>query len=390
MCSSTRASATSHRLSGPVVRAVGRVFALCVIGVVMVMSPPASAAPGEVSQAAAAYEKGKGELRGGKLAEALSTFREGLDAPETDQLETWQLLLGAALAAEKLGTGADSIEYYRRFLDASEAVEKFLTPKWRERRRVVGEAVDELQRKLNETHGYLTVSSTPVGAALFVNGERAGVDRAAKTPFGLYLTPGSYQIRVERTGFTPEETSVVIEANKLKPLAMTLSEIVVEAPAPPPSAPVAPAPVAPIAPPVEAGGTGTMGMVGMILLGAGGVSLIGGVVGSVMGKTKQDAAEELVGPICTKDPNSDDCIEWVKDTNNWDKAKDDRRNELDAQITEFGLVAGIMYGIGAAAAVTGLVLVLIDDGGDDATEPAASFQVTPTPGGAFGQATWRF
>ena len=98
------------------------VTAALVCGVMIVSVSPDAWAAGDQSQAAAAYEKGKGELRGGKLDAALATFRAGLEAPETDQLETWQLLLGAALAAEKLGAGSDSIEYYRRFLDASDFV----------------------------------------------------------------------------------------------------------------------------------------------------------------------------------------------------------------------------------------------------------------------------
>lgn len=337
---------------------------------------------GGPSQAAQAYEKGKGELRGGKLAEALATFRSGLDAPETDQLETWQLLLGAALAAEKLGTGADSIEYYRRFLDASEGAEKLLPPKWRERRQVVSDAVDELQRTLNETHGYLTVSSTPEAAALFVDGKRAGVDSSAKTPFGLFLKPGTYEIRLERGGFEPMTSSVVIEAGKLKPLSTKMVEIVVEppvaaAPAGAGSAPVAAAPVR------GDEGMSTMDLSAWILIGSGSASAIGGVICTVLAGSVAGEVEDLdqeAKALGLNEDGSKSPARLAVEAKHRGKFKD---------FETYQLLQGVLYGLSAATVVTGVVLLLLDEGGEG-NEPAASFQLAPTPGGAFGQATIRF
>jgi len=132
-----------------------------------------------------------------------------------------------------------------------------------------------------------------------------------------------------------------------------------------------------------------MGMVGMILLGAGGVSLIGGVISSFQASYAHDDLYDAVSCPPTVAPPECDAF-----LNGEPQAKQDERKDrfADAQadLDMFHMLSGVMYGLGGVGVVTGLVLVLIDDGGDDATEPAASFQVTPTPGGVFSQATVRF
>ena len=346
---------------------------------------PAAQAKAPKSQAAKAYEAGKGELRGGKMSAALETFRKGLSAPETDQLETWQLLLGAALASEKVDRGADAIEYYRRFLDASEGAEKLLPPKWRERRQVVSDAVDELQRKLYSTHGYLTVSSTPTSAAIYVNDRRAGVDANATTPFAIFLTPGSYQIRVERQDYEPSISQVDIEVGKLKPLNLKLAEVVPE----PPPAPVTPLPVAarvtgssePSATPLVSAkvsmvAPADLSMPGWTLVGTGSALVVGGIVATVVGALAQQEAslyhaEELQGMA----PNQ---AVW------------ENYNDMLSELEIINAMQGVLYGLGTAAGIVGLILVVLDGVEPGAQEALTTFQLSPTHGGAFGQATLRF
>lgn len=353
--------------------------ALGVLTLVVGLACSAGVAAKTQSQAAAAYEAGKGELRGGKFDAALKTFREGLGAVETDQLETWQLLLGAALASEKLDRGDEAIEYYRRFLDASEGAEKLLPPKWRERRQVVSDAVDELQRKLNLTHGYLTVSSTPAKAAIFVNGERAGVDGNATTPFGLFLQPGRYEIRLERGGYESVLKTIEIEVGKLKPLALQMEEVVVEAPMPVPAptpkalkvgqgseAPLVAARVS-LGEPEESG----LALPGWVLVATGGAVVVGGVVATVMGAmTHSDMANITAeGTPVTE-------AEW---------------NDLSVNLELYNTMSAVMYGVGAAASVAGLVLVMLDTvGAQGEGTSETSFRVAPVPGGAYGHATLRF
>lgn len=320
------------------------------------------------SVAAQSYEAGKQALRGGELDDALVTFRKGLQAPVRDQLETWQLLLGAALTCEKLGRGSESIEYYRRFLDASEAAQKLLPPKWRERRVVVSDAVDELQKTLYMTHGYLTVTSTPSGASVLVGGKPVGVDGAAVTPFGLFLVPGAYQIGLELDGYEPAKTSVDLALGKLTPVSLSLAEI-----APPPVE--AAAGVAPVVAPASAASGGSGGAA-WALVGGGSAILIGGVVCTVVAGIANGRIAEIV----------DEKGQVVQGSAVWDHL-DERHVRLHEgwQITQ--PLSFVLYGVGIAAVTTGIVLMLMDDGEG---ESAASFGITPTSGGAYGQATLSF
>ncbi|MDP6946415.1 MAG: PEGA domain-containing protein, partial [Myxococcota bacterium] len=316
--------------------------------------------------------------------EALETFRGGLSAPETDQLETWQLLLGAALASEKLDQGANAIEYYRRFLDASEGAQKLLPPKWRTRREVVSDAVDELQRTLNKSHGYLTISSTPEAAAIFVDGKRAGVDGAATTPFGLFLTAATYEIRLEKSGHEPAVSTVAIEVGKLKPLSLTLVEI---APEPPPPPVVAPPTTEESAPAksglnlkqikAEESSGGGLATPGWIAIGGGSAMVVGGVVCTILAGLKV--------------PELEDYEERSNALEGPEKVQHDA--EWGDEVADFNLKYSLsfaFYGVGAAAIAAGVVLVILDTGVGGGSESAADFGITPTRGGAFGQATLRF
>jgi len=60
----------------------------------------------------------------------------------------------------------------------------------------------------------------------------------------------------------------------------------------------------------------------------------------------------------------------------------DERHDLRDKATTRALVADVLYGVGAAAVVTGLVLIVLDDG---PAEPAATaLRIGPTTGGGFG------
>lgn len=99
---------------------------------------------------------------------------------------------------------------------------------------------------------------------------------------------------------------------------------------------------------------GTQSIVGYVTL-AGGLALVAG--GAVMGVLAGDAADDF-------------------------SASNDLGDKLDHRDTAEGraLVADVLYGVGAAAAITGLVLVVLDDGPVD-TE-GRTVGVAPTPGGA--------
>ncbi|MCA9538437.1 MAG: hypothetical protein KC620_06085 [Myxococcales bacterium] len=100
--------------------------------------------------------------------------------------------------------------------------------------------------------------------------------------------------------------------------------------------------------------TGTSGQVvaGWSLIGLGAAGL---ATGGVFGYLARDAANEFEGTIVLED-------------------KKDLRDTAKSR----ALIADIAFGVGAAAAVTGVVLLLLDDGGAE----ASALRFGPTPGGA--------
>ena len=81
----------------------------------------------------------------------------------------------------------------------------------------------------------------------------------------------------------------------------------------------------------------------------------------------------------------DDVLGAEDFTNEWR----DREDSLET----YNIVSGVMYGVGAAALTGGLLWLLLDDPADAPDEAAGTLPtvtMTPTEGGLFGHATWRF
>ena len=103
-----------------------------------------------------------------------------------------------------------------------------LPTKWKTRREVVAEAVEEFQQRLLETHGYVTLTSEPEGAEVYVDGVRAGVNQNLTTPTGLYLMPGEYRLEIRRDGFEDASEQVTLTAGQLRPIVLSMTEVVPE------------------------------------------------------------------------------------------------------------------------------------------------------------------
>lgn len=95
---------------------------------------------------------------------------------------------------------------------------------------------------------------------------------------------------------------------------------------------------------------------GWVLVGTGLVGLAGG---GVMGFLAGDAADKFSESTDFED-------------------KTDFRDQAESR----ALVADVLYGVGAAATITGLILIVLDDGPADPN--TARLQVGPTAGGGFG------
>ena len=57
--------------------------------------------------------------------------------------------------------------------------------------------------------GTLVVDSRPPGAAVFIDGRRAGV-----TPLTMTIAPGPHTVRMEHAGYRPGTTRVVVKAGE--------------------------------------------------------------------------------------------------------------------------------------------------------------------------------
>lgn len=75
-----------------------------------------------------------------------------------------------------------------------------------------------LEEKKIEGTGILTISSTPEGAEIYLNGELRGGTDASITN----LAPGKYTVRLEATGRNTWEKAVLIEKEKVTPIEVVL------------------------------------------------------------------------------------------------------------------------------------------------------------------------
>ena len=82
---------------------------------------------------------------------------------------------------------------------------------------MAGELVTSLASSLKAPTAIITVSSTPVGATVLVDGEPVGV-----TPLSLDVSPGEHTVTVRNDGYADQERRVVVEAGDTEPIESTL------------------------------------------------------------------------------------------------------------------------------------------------------------------------
>ena len=204
-------------------------------------------ADGKLSDAA--YEEGKKALDDKNLKGALVHFKSALALAKGDEGRTWQLLIAISLTYKDMGLPAYTLEYHQRFLAETKAHLEVMSPKWQKRRAWVEQDIEALQNEAGQTHAYVSVTSTPRGAAVFIEGEQAGADGTAKTPYALYIKPGTYKVSVSHKGQSSEVRTLEAAAGKTHPLTFKLAEV--KAPAPPAQTAEVSASQADVALPVE-------------------------------------------------------------------------------------------------------------------------------------------
>jgi len=180
--------------------------------------------------------------------------------------------------------------------------------------------------------GQIVLTTSPGGAWLEVDETPVPLP-----PSGvLDVEAGLRHIRVSLAGYTPFETTVQVTTDAPVELDVVLEPTAEEAPLLPDEPPAPAAPVAPVAP----AGPARLAPWGWALVGVGAAAVAGGAGAHVLAALKADEARGV--------PNRPDLraeFEGLRD---------------DARTAE--LAAYILYGAGAAVAVTGIVLLVVDPG----------------------------
>ena len=350
-------------------------FALTVT--IALVSVPTGDVRAEAPEIETHYSAGKAALKSGKLDDALSNFKAALALSEGDEGRTWQMLLAVALTYRERNEPQYAIEYYRRFLKQTKGQLELMPLKWKNRRKRATADLEQLERDVESTHGFVSIVTTPPGAKVFIDGRQGGADEDAVSPHGTTLFAGEHTILVEFSGYAPHTQSLRVRAGGAHPVKVTLKRLAPDTPDAPVRATVDPL-VTPTPSPIDAS-VSTSLSVGepapqwgpWITIGAAGAMAVTGVAMSVLAGEANKTAEALQ----TQNPGEGNlaakALEWEGTIDN---------------IQTYQLSAGILYGAALAAAAGGIVWMLLAE----PESQSASFGLTPTKGGAYGAAAWSF
>lgn len=297
--------------------------------VVLLLS--SSAAFGQDRLARTHYQSGSSYYEQGRYEDALREFEEALRL--SSPARRGALLFNIGQAHERLGHIEQAIGSFRQYLEAVPDADDA---------DVVAERIRTLQGRLDATA--ITLEVSEAGAHVLVDGEDRG-----QTPLAgpVRVTPGSHEVRVEKTGFqafsvrvsVPPGESVSVQAN-LMALASANDAHQEGFVAPPPEE----------LPHREPSGPG---IAPWIFLGVGGVGLVGGgIMGVVALGARNDANDAASG-----------------ERGDYDEAR--KRAKRNA------LIADVGFGVAVVAGAIGTVLLLTSGGGDE--ERAATGGPTVVP-----------
>jgi hypothetical protein len=247
--------------------------------------------------------------------DARELFQRGRGAYETGDfegaVEAWRaayeldprplLQFNLAQAYERLGRLQESLEAYERFLAAAPSDAEDV-PAARLR-------AAALQQRLARTG--IVLRGGPEGAVVLVDGtERARLPR----PDPIAVPPGSYRVEIRAEGYEPFESVVAVTAGAQVEVEVAMRALDGGA-----------------AEPASGGGVST---IGIAVAAGGGALLVGGAVTGIL-------ALGAAGDATTSEDSDAD------------------------RARTLGLVTDILLGVGAVAAVTGVVLMFVLGGDED-------------------------
>jgi tetratricopeptide (TPR) repeat protein len=191
-------------------------------GVLAAATPPDAGS----AEAEALYRDGKADLKDGRVASALEKFQMGLARKPADETLKWGLLIGAGLAAEKLGHAVAALEYLEEFLADMEARPELVDDEWRSRRAAVMKRSRALEAEVFKDNGLVTVTSQPAGARVLLDGRSPHSPKEARTPLKLFLPTGGYALRLERDGFAPVDLNLAVKTGARETVHVPLAALV--------------------------------------------------------------------------------------------------------------------------------------------------------------------
>ena len=307
-------------------------------------------APAHVQQDAKKY------LQQGVVAYKEGRYKDAVDLFLTANrlVPSPALSFNAARAYSQLGDTTNALRWYRDYLRrAPEAPD----------RAEVQKKIDELEHKLAERGvQQVTVMSLPGGATVVIDGKPAGV-----TPWTGELTPGRHELTLQLRGYDDAHQAFDLDAARAMDVRVALNEEggspatepepVAAAPEPAPAPP-------PSAPPQQDQGSAGVGPAPFIAFGVGALAL-GGAVGFELARRSAESDAEA----------ADTQI---------------RAQEIFETAERRQTLARVFAGVGAAAVITGGVLLILDLSDDDAETAATRLDGGCTPGGCMLGARGRF
>ncbi len=376
----------------------------CFTGVVCVSLPPAPA------EAKGKKRKGKGKAKA-KDAEEPAEKGDGLNeqARRYDKAGKRAYVKGRyedAVAAFEAAYGAQPVpkflfnigRCYEKLGDYPRAIATFqrYLAEWGragggdpEDRADAETALGILRVKLAKSMAQVQVLVQPPGALLHFEPAKGGDPTEAVAPFAGWLELGRYTLVVSQEGYVEQRQAVLVQQGRPLALAYALQpEPAAEPEPPPPPPPPAGPPEEPKPDPAAAEAeepdpwavepvaaaakpkpqptpaprapalAGAATWPGWLALGTGGALLTGGAVFGGLSTYSWMRRDDLQGYRVR--------IEEVE--------------EEDFLARRQALVANILYGVGAAATLTGVVLLVLSGDGEEGS--AGGVRVAPAPGGA--------
>jgi tetratricopeptide (TPR) repeat protein len=259
-----------------------------------------SGASGQDASAQALYDKGARAYREARYEEAIDLFRRAY------QIEPHaELVYNLGQAYEKSGDVTRAVESFREYLKMSPNADD---------RAVVEARIKNLTHKLEASLPKLSVTSTPPGAQLAIDGKSAGV-----TPWVGPLAAGEHVISVRLSGYRDSERSVALSGPGTTDLDVALEPLGSMSPAPKDD--------------VQDGGA-SIGLPTWIAFGVGAAALGGALGFELARRGAEDDARNAPTQLEHQDRFAD--AEGHRD------------------------VARVLTGVGAAAVITGGVLLWLD------------------------------